>query len=188
LARAGDRTTVVTADARISASADPLDETEFRRILGQFATGVTIVTSVDREGRLSGFTASSFSSVSLDPPLVLVCVKYGARSYQHLRERQAFTVHILDADQTRIAHSFATPGGDRSMACEWRLNARGFPILSEFHAALECRLFREYEGGDHAIIVGKVETIHAHPGDRDPLVFYKGRLFPLGQGGGARQA
>ncbi len=71
------------------------------------------------------------------------------------------------------------------MACDWRVNQRGFPILSEFHAALECRLFREYEGGDHAIIVGKVEFVHAQPDGRDPMVFYKGRLFPLGQPGGA---
>ncbi len=178
----------MTAEAQTSSRADAFDETEFRRILGQFATGVTIVTIVDQEGGLSGFTASAFSSVSLDPPLVLVCVKYGARSYRHLRQQQAFTIHILDADQTRIAHSFAAPGGDRSMACDWRVNQRGFPILSEFHAALECRLFREYEGGDHAIIVGKVESIHARPDRRDPLVFYKGRLFPLGQVGGARRA
>ncbi len=174
----------MTAEARTSSRA--FDQTEFRRILGQFATGVTIVTIVDQAGGLSGFTASAFSPVSLDPPLVLVCVKYAARSYRHLRQRQAFTIHFLDADQTRIAHSFAAPGGDRSMACDWRVNQRGFPILSEFHAALECRLFREYEGGDHAIIVGKVESIHARPDRRDPLVYYKGRLFPLGQVGGAR--
>ena len=178
----------MTAEAQVSSRAGAFDETGFRRILGQFATGVTIVTIVDPEGGLSGFTASAFSSVSLDPPLVLVCVKYGARSYRHLRQQQAFTIHILAADQTRIAHSFAAPGGDRSMACDWRVNQRGFPILSEFHAALECRLFREYEGGDHAIIVGKVESIHAQPDGRDPLVSYKGRLFPLGQVGGVRQA
>ena len=116
----------MTAEAQLSSRAGAFDETGFRRILGQFATGVTIVTIVDPEGGLSGFTASAFSSVSLDPPLVLVCVKYGARSYRHLRQQQAFTIHILAADQTRIAHSFAAPGGDRSMACDWRVNQRAF--------------------------------------------------------------
>lgn len=178
----------VTVEAHITSPDNRFDGSEFRRILGQFATGVTIVTMVDQNGRLAGFTASSFSSVSLDPPLVLVCVRYGARSYRHLRDRQAFTVHILDGDQTRIARKFAAPGEDRSGVCDWRVNERGFPILAAYHAALECRLFREYEGGDHAIIVGRVETIHAHADDRDPLVFYGGELFPLRQLGGERKS
>lgn len=168
-------------DTEVSLRPDPPDELEFRSILRQFATGVTVVTMLDRQGRLTGFTANAFSSVSLDPPLVLVCVNYRARSYEHLRDQQAFTVHILNGDQTWIANRFAEPGADKSTICAWRENERGFPILSQFHAALECRPFREYEGGDHAIIVGKVERLHAYANDREPLIFYRGQLFPLGR-------
>ena len=157
-----------------------LDQRRFRDILGRFATGVTIVTLLDSNNRLSGFTASSFCSVSLDPPLVLICLEYGSRCYEHFSERQAYTIHILDSEQENAARAFATPGLDRSGACEWRVNERGFPVLSRFHAALECRLFREYEGGDHAIIVGRVERIHADDGQ--PLLCYDGQLFPLSHG------
>lgn len=158
-----------------------LDEPGFRQTLKQFATGVTVVTTVDGGGRLGGFTANAFSSVSLDPPLVLVCVDYQARSYAHLLDRQAFTIHILNGDQTWIANRFAEPGVDKSTICPWLVNERGFPILTQFHAALECRLFREYEGGDHAIIVGKVERLHARANNLKPLIFYGGQLFPLGR-------
>ena len=151
----------------------------FRRALGLFATGVTIVTLLDKTGRLCGFTANSFSSVSLDPPLVLVCVNYGARSYEHLRSRQAFTIHILDKHQEAVARAFAQPGRDRSRAAEWFVNDRGYPQLAHCHAALECRLFREYEGGDHAIIVGEVGRFRTGPDNGAPLLSYGGQLFSL---------
>lgn len=167
-------------------SGNAFDQTEFRRVLGQFVAGVTIVTTLDRNSRLCGFTANSFSAVSLEPPLVLVCVNYRARSYEHLRDQQAFTIHILDGDQEEVATAFALPGRDRSNACDWHVNERGFPILSRFHAALECRLFREYEGGDHAIIVGKVEHLYTKADGGVPLLSYNGRLFSL-NGGGERQ-
>ncbi len=169
-------------DTLTSPPTESLDEPGFRRILKHFATGVTLVTMLDGGGRLGGFTANAFSSVSLDPPLVLVCVDYQARSYAHLLDRQAFTIHILNGDQTWIAKRFAAPGVDKSTICPWLVNEREFPILSQFHAALECRLFREYEGGDHAIIVGKVERLHARANDLKPLIFYGGQLFPLGRG------
>lgn len=163
----------------ITSAGNAFDERQFRNILGQFATGVTIVTMLDPDNRLSGFTASSFSSVSIDPPLVLICVDYATRCYEHLRLQQAFTIHILDGDQEDAARAFALPGQDRSDACEWHVNKRGFPMLSRFHAALECRLFREYEGGDHAIIVGRVEHVHAESDDGTPLLCYKSQMFPL---------
>ena len=168
-------------DAEVTLNTTLIDESGFRRILGQFATGVTVVTMVDAKGQLSGFTANSFSSVSLDPPLVLVCVSYEARSYEHLRDQQAFTVHILDGDQRRVAHRFATPGLDRSAVCDWHVNERGFAVLSKFHAALECRLYREYDGGDHAIVLGRVERLYTDDAGTDPLISYRGQLFPLGR-------
>jgi len=172
---------MIDMDAQTSPPAVPLDELGFRQFLSHFATGVTVVTTLDGGGRLGGFTANAFSSVSLDPPLILVCVNYHARSYGHLLDRQAFTVHILNGNQTWIAKRFAEPGVDKSTICPWLVNERNFSILSRFHAALECRLFHEYEGGDHAIIVGKVERLHARANDHEPLISYGGQLFPLGR-------
>lgn len=164
------------------APASTFDDVAFRHVLGRFATGVTVVTTLDEGGRLCGFTASSFTSVSLDPPLVLVCVSYAARSYQHLLGRGAFTIHILNGDQGEVARAFASPGRDRSGACDWRVNERGLPLLSQCHAALECTLFREFAGGDHAIVVAQVERLYAdNDGDR-PLMWYRGALFPLSAG------
>ena len=171
-------------DMQTPPPAEPLDELEFRDILGQFATGVIVVTMLDGSGRLAGFTANAFSSVSLDPPLVLVCVNYRARSYAHLLDSKAFAIHILNGDQTWIAERFAEPGTDKSMICPWLVNEREFPVLYDSRAVLECRLFRDYEGGDHAIIVGKVERICAHAKNIDPLISYGGQLFPLGRGNG----
>lgn len=94
----------------VPAGGNAFDERQFRKIIGKFATGVTIVTTLDPDNRLSGFTASSFSSVSLDSPLVLVCVDYGTRCYEHLRHQQAYTIHILDGDQEKVARDFAIPG------------------------------------------------------------------------------
>lgn len=176
-----DSAETIEVDAETSPPIEPLDELGYRHILKQFATGVTVVTMLDGGGRLAGFTANAFSSVSLNPPLVLICVNYRARSYAHLLDSQIFTIHILNGDQTGIAERFAEPGADKSMICPWFVNEREFPILSQYRAALECRLFREYEGGDHAIIVGKVERLHAIASEIEPLISYDGQLFPLGR-------
>lgn len=164
------------------------NDDEFRHVLGHFATGVTVVTTLDRENRLCGFTASSFTSVSLDPPLVLICVSYATRAYRNLLGQRAFTIHILKGDQGQVARAFASPGGDRSEACSWRASETGLPLLSRFHAAMECTLFREFEGGDHAIVVAQVERLYIdNEGDR-PLMWYRGSLFPLNAGDQSRQA
>lgn len=170
---------LLTVNADSSLPGISFDESKFRQILGKFATGVTVVTMLNDEGQLSGLTANSFNSLSLDPPLILVCVSYQARSYKHLRNRQEFAVHILDADQAPVARRFAVSGGEKSAACDWHVNERGFPILSRFHAVMECRLHQEYEGGDHAIIVGRVQRLYGHADAGDPLLFYQGQFFPL---------
>ncbi len=156
-----------------------MESAALRRALGQFVTGVTVVTALDGEGRLHGLTANSFTPVSLSPPLVLVCVNVGARSYGALLEQGRFAIHILSREQGEIARKFATSGGDRAGICGWQVNARGYPILEKYLAVLECRLEREHHAGDHAILIGRVEhLVTGKDGDR-PLVFYGGRLFGL---------
>ena len=150
-----------------------------RRVLRRFVSGVTVVTALDSEGRLHGLTANSFTPVSLDPPLVLVCVDLGTRSYSALLQKGRFAIHILSREQREIARAFAASGGDRAGICAWQVNSRGYPILEKYLAVLECRLEREHHAGDHAILIGRVENlVSGADGDR-PLVSYGGRLFGL---------
>jgi len=152
---------------------------ELRQALRCFVTGVTVVTGLDGQGMLVGMTANSFTSVSFEPPLVLVCLACQSRSYSSLIESGRFAINVLSEDQADIARAFAVRGGDRSRICQWRLSDRGYPILEQHHAALECRLEREHRTGDHAILIGAVEALSVHDGDGAPLVFYGGRLFGL---------
>ena len=150
-----------------------------RRVLGRFVTGVTVVTALDGEGQLHGLTANSFTPVSLDPPLVLVCVNLGTRSYGALLQKGRFAIHILSHEQGEIARAFAASGGDRAGICAWQVNSRGYPILEKYLAVLECRLEREHHAGDHAILIGRVENLVSGADSDQPLVFYGGRMFGL---------
>jgi flavin reductase (DIM6/NTAB) family NADH-FMN oxidoreductase RutF len=155
---------------------------EMRRALGCFATGVTVITALDACGTLCGLTANAFSAVSLDPPLVLACVARTVRCYEAITASGVFTVHILHADQSDVATGFARRGGDRSQICDWSVTEGGRPLLSQFHAALECRVHEAHPAGDHAIVVGRVERIHEQAADARPLLYYRGQIFPLGAG------
>lgn len=152
-------------------------ETQFRRVMGAFPTGVTIVAVADGPERIGGFTASSFVPLSLSPPLVLVCPQYGARTYTLLRDAARFTVHILGEDQAELARRFALAGAERSDLGDWRLDARGYPVLEGALAVVQCRAYQEYAGGDHAIFVGEVEDAWLNSDGRNPLLYCRGSLM-----------
>ena len=145
---------------------------EFRHVLGHFATGVTVVTTLDDADRPTGLTASSFTSVSLDPPLILVCVDHKAVSYPALRDAGRFAVNILRFATTRIENKFE--------GVEYSLTALRLPILKNVHAYLECTTVSTHLAGDHTIFVGRVESAEA--GDGHPLLYYRGRYDRLGGG------
>lgn len=153
---------------------------DIRAALGRFVTGVTVVTVLDARGQLAGLTANSFTSVSIDPPTVLVCVGCGTRSYNALVRRQRFAIHILREDQAEEATVFATHGGERSRVCGWGVNSRGYAILRNALAVLECHLAATHPAGDHAILVGTVEHFETASPSGAPLVCYGGKLFGLG--------
>jgi flavin reductase (DIM6/NTAB) family NADH-FMN oxidoreductase RutF len=152
--------------------------TEFRHALGHFPTGVTVITALDEDGSLQGLTANAVSSVSLNPPLILACITYTARSFSVLQRRRAFSLHILTEDQVSVAKAFASAAADRSGICSWKTTDRGLPLLSEFHVALECSIEEIYPGGDHGIIVARVHEIHHGDKDVGPLLYYKGQMTP----------
>lgn len=149
------------------------DPRALRAALGQFATGVTVVTTFDAEGRPVGVTANSFNSVSLDPPLVLWSLARKAQSLPAFQEAGQFAVHILGLDQRSMSDRFARSGEDKFAGVSYERSAEGVPLFEGCAARFLCRTAYQYEGGDHVIFVG--EVVGFESGDSDPLLFHGGR-------------
>lgn len=152
-----------------------IDARELRKCLGAFVTGVTVITTIDAAGIRHGLTANSFSSVSLDPPLVLWSQRLNSGSYPIFREVEVFAINILSADQIGISQRFATPGENKFKDIPTASGIGGLPIIEGCAAYLECRKETTYPGGDHAVFLGRVERIQ-HTG-REPLAFGNGRYM-----------
>lgn len=154
---------------------------EFRRALGHFATGVTVVTVLRPDGAVHGMTANAFSSVSLAPPLVLVCVGHGARTYTFISRQKRFGINLLRDDQEEVARFFAktdqAPEAAGGVGVRYHSTVRGTPLVEPALAQLECSLDAAYEAGDHTIFIGRVEHAVTHRGR--PLLFYRGRFCGL---------
>ncbi len=130
---------------------------EYREAMARFATGVTIVTTADPEGRWWGFTASSFSSLSIDPPLILVCLARDARCHPVFTSAASFRVNVLGPEHEGLALRFGTPGADKFAGGEFRRAADGLPILDDALVSLRCKTADQAAGGDHTILIGRVE-------------------------------
>lgn len=154
-----------------------IDPIEFRAALGGFATGVTAVTTLGDDGTPFGVTASSFNSVSLDPPLVLWSLAKTAQSMQAFSRAGHFAVHVLAANQDTLANHFARSGGDKFSSLKWEKGVLGSPLFAECASRFECRTVHQYEGGDHIIFVGEVVNFDRQ--DRDPLIFHQGSYAGL---------
>ncbi|MDM8165884.1 flavin reductase [Roseovarius sp.] len=148
------------------------DLSGFRRSLGEFATGVTVITTCV-DGTCYGMTSNSFASVSLDPPLVLWSVKYESQSFPAFRDCTHFTVNVLADDQMDLSQNFARSGPDKFDGLEIREGAGKAPVLAGVAASFECSLAETHTGGDHLILIGQVERFARY--DRQPLLFSKGR-------------
>ena len=146
-----------------------------RDVMGSWPTGVPIVAAVDEAGTPFGLTANSFTSVSLDPPLVLVCIGHTSTSHDRLVEGKHFAVNILSGDQGEAAMRFAKePSEGRFDSVAWRPGSTGAPILDATTGWLECALHEVLEGGDHSILVGRV--LESWVGEEPALLFHRGRL------------
>ena len=146
----------------------------FRKIMGNFASGVTVVSTLDRQDQPYGVTVNSFTSVSLDPILILVCLHNRLGGLNSFLESQIFAINILSQKQTDISNYFATPGTDRSRHLTWR-GASGIPLIRGCIGHLECNLEHTYDGGDHTIMIGRVVLGRLNPKTRAPLLFFKGK-------------
>jgi flavin reductase (DIM6/NTAB) family NADH-FMN oxidoreductase RutF len=149
---------------------------EFRSALGMFATGVTIVTATTAEGKPIGLTASSFNSVSLDPPLVLWSLASAAASLPAFSTGSHYAINILAADQKQLAERFAAKGADRWGGVEYTRGSGDAPLITGAVAVFECFNRSRYEEGDHVIFVGEVERCSWRPGAA-PLLFHGGRFY-----------
>ena len=151
---------------------------EFRHTLSHFASGVTIITVCDRDGKPTGLTASAFTSVSLDPPLILVCVDHKSQSYPALVAGKMFAVNILAHDQEHLSRRFATTKIENKFeGVSFALSSMGLPLLESALAHLECAIVNVHLEGDHSIFVGRVEQARA--GSGHPLLYFRGRYDRL---------
>ena len=158
------------------------NQEEFRRAMGCFATGVTVIT-VDYEGEVQGMTANAFTSVSLDPLLVLVCVDQQARTHAHLHARKRFGINVLSDQQCAISEHYARADRDPARAeqeagARFDRTAHGTPVLRGALAYLECRLQRAQDAGDHTIFIAEVEEVVIRSGR--PLLYFESTYHRLG--------
>ena len=154
-------------------SSGGFDAARYRQVLGHFATGVTIITAV-ADSVPAGFTAQSFTSLSLDPPLVAFFPARTSTSYPAIREAGGFCVNVLAADQQELCSTFAARGADRFSGTSWTpAPITGSPILDGTLAWIDCTLEAEHDGGDHFIVVGLVVDL-GHVEEGIPLLFFRG--------------
>lgn len=146
-----------------------MDEIQLRRALGRFATGVAVVTTCGDDGKLEGVTSNSFSSVSLDPPLVLWSLALRAASFEAFARASCFAVNVLGAEQVHLSRHFATPHADKFLGIACHTGRGGCPIIAGAIAQFECQTQTIVDGGDHAIIIGMVMSATINEGE--PLIF-----------------
>ncbi len=157
----------------------PINKDEFRAALGRFASGVTVVTTKDDDGKLYGLTVSAFCSVSLEPPLILVCIEKTTGSHRALKEGDFFAVNILKESQQHYSDQFASYLPDKFDGIEFEINENGIPILQNTLANLECRLVNACGGGDHTIFVGEIEK--SRISDGKPLIYFHGNYRKMNE-------
>ena len=158
-----------------------LNPVMFRRVAGAFTTGVTVITVEREPGLVHGMTANSFTSVSLDPLLVLVCVDHDARLLSFLKSQRRFGVSILREGQQSLSEYFAkteqTPQEDARLDVRYTWTSSGIPLLDNTLAQLACNVVAEHPAGDHTIFIGEVESMESHDGE--PLLFHRGQYRRL---------
>lgn len=168
------------SSARVEISGPHIDSRAFRDALGCFATGVTVVTTRDPNGQPYGVTVNSFSSLSLDPPLILWSLSCHSGAYSGFVAASHFAVHVLREGQEHLCLQFSRSGVDRFNGIDLDEGAGGVPLLPDAAALFECRSLYRYWGGDHVIFIGRVERCQQWP-ERKPLVFHQGRMKQIGE-------
>lgn len=173
-----DLSITLRSRTRYQTPADPLDGRVLRSILGSFATGVTVATTVGANSEPVGVTANSFSSVSMAPPLISWCLKQSSHSLTAFQHSRRFTINVLGGADVELCRRFAEAHAYKWCDLAHHQGANGCPTLAQAIATIECRLIAEHEAGDHVILIGEVERAEAKDFAR-PLVFYRGQYYDL---------
>ncbi|QGQ44830.1 flavin reductase family protein [Metabacillus sediminilitoris] len=143
----------------------------FKEVMGNYPTGVTILTTTDIEGTPLGLTVNSFASVSLDPLMILWSIDHRVSTIQSFIEGGKFAVHILAGEQQELCKTFASKNVDRFSNCTWQLSDNQLPIIEGAFAVMECKTFKTVEAGDHTILIGEVINIQKE--DKEPMLYHR---------------
>ena len=154
-----------------------MESDTYKAAMGRFASGVTVITTRDSGGAPSGFTASSFTSLSLNPPLVLFCLDREAYCFDAFYGAQSFGVNILSSEQQAVSNRFAKRGGDKFENVALMETPTGVPLLEGCLASMECRITEKLPGGDHLIFMGEVQRVNI--GEGSPLIYYMGKYHNI---------
>lgn len=146
-------------------------QTLFKEALGNYPTGVTVVTTLTAEGEPTGLTVNSFASVSLDPLMILWSIDHRVSSLEDFTKGEKFAVHILADNQVELCKTFATSNIDRFSTCEWSLSEHNLPIIEGAFSVLQCKVHQTVEAGDHTILIGEVLDINVEK--RDPMLYHR---------------
>ncbi|VEF46768.1 flavin reductase domain-containing protein [Bacillus freudenreichii] len=150
----------------------------FKTIMGNYPTGVTILTTTTESGEPVGLTVSSFASVSLDPLMILWSIDHGVSSLRAFTEGGKFAVHVLAEEQTELCRTFASRDVDRFSACDWKMSDNGLPIIEGAFGVLECETFKAIEAGDHTVLIGKVTDLIVNE-EKDPMLYHRRVFGPI---------
>ncbi|GAB2682361.1 flavin reductase family protein [Kribbella swartbergensis] len=163
----------LTTTTPIITPADKITPAGMRAAMGAFCSGVVVVTALGVDAEPLGFTCQSFVSLSLDPPLISISPARTSSTWPRIRAVGRFAINVLAHDHADLSGQFARSGTDKYAGVAWRPAPNGSPILDGVSAWVECRLWREYDGGDHTVVIGEVTALD-HDVERHPLLYYRG--------------
>ncbi|PIC63232.1 oxygenase [Sporosarcina sp. P13] len=152
----------------------------FKQIMGNYPTGVTILTTTDEGGTPLGLTVNSFASVSLEPLMLLWSIDHRVSSLKEFTEGGKFAVHVLAGEQQELCKTFASKVEDRFSACEWKLSDNKLPIIEGAFGVFECKTFKTIEAGDHTVLIGEVTDIQIDP-EKEPMLYHRRVFGPVPQ-------
>lgn len=175
---------MVTHSANSEGGAPRIDVESFKRVMGSFATGVSVVTALESEGPV-GFTCQSVVSLSLDPPFVALAPAKSSTSWPRIAAAGCFCVNILSESQAALARAFAVSGGEKFAGIPWRPGTSGSPVLDGVLAFVDCELELVHDAGDHEIVIGRVLDLGFGPEETSPLLYFRSQFRRLDAAGGS---
>ncbi|MGC8228211.1 flavin reductase family protein [Pseudobacillus badius] len=153
-------------------------QTLFKEVMGNYPTGVTVVTGVTEDGTPVGLTVNSFASVSLDPLMVLWSIDHRVSTIKAFTEGGKFAIHVLAGEQQELCQTFATKGVDRFSQCKWEMSENGLPVIEGAFGVFECETFKAIEAGDHTVLIGNVTNIRLDK-EKDPMLYHRRCFGPI---------